>query len=87
MNEAAFVLQDGVAAADEIDTIFKRCFGHRMGPLETADLIGSTVMHSLDVLYESSGTRVPLLSSVEGSWCTPPSGTQTRQRLFTRTRR
>ncbi len=54
MNEAAFVLQDNVATADEIDMIFKKCFGHKMGPLETADLIGlDTVMRSLDVLYES----------------------------------
>jgi 3-hydroxybutyryl-CoA dehydrogenase len=54
MNEAAFVLQDNVAAAEKIDLIFKKCFGHKMGPLETADLIGlDTVMRSLDVLYES----------------------------------
>jgi 3-hydroxybutyryl-CoA dehydrogenase len=54
MNEAAFVLQDHVATAVQIDAIFKRCFGHTMGPLETADLIGlDTVMRSLDVLYES----------------------------------
>jgi 3-hydroxybutyryl-CoA dehydrogenase len=54
MNEAAFVLQDHVATAEKIDTIFKKCFGHKMGPLETADLIGlDTVMRSLDVLYES----------------------------------
>jgi 3-hydroxybutyryl-CoA dehydrogenase len=54
MNEAAFVLQDQVATAEKIDTIFKQCFGHKMGPLETADLIGlDTVMRSLDVLYES----------------------------------
>jgi 3-hydroxybutyryl-CoA dehydrogenase len=54
MNEAAFVLQDQVATPDKIDAIFKKCFGHTMGPLETADLIGlDTVMRSLDVLYES----------------------------------
>ena len=54
MNEAAFVLQDGVATAENIDLIFKKCFGHKMGPLETADLIGlDTVMRSLDILYES----------------------------------
>ena len=54
MNEAAFVLQDSLASAEQIDQIFKQCFGHRMGPLETADLIGlDTVMRSLDVLYES----------------------------------
>jgi 3-hydroxybutyryl-CoA dehydrogenase len=54
MNEAAFVLQDNVSTAEKIDMIFKKCFGHMMGPLETADLIGlDTVVHSLDVLYES----------------------------------
>lgn len=54
MNEAVFVLQDQVASAEKIDMIFKKCFGHKMGPLETADLIGlDTVMRSLDVLYES----------------------------------
>jgi 3-hydroxybutyryl-CoA dehydrogenase len=54
MNEAAFVFQDGLATAEQIDSIFKKCFGHKMGPLETADLIGlDTVMRSLDVLYDS----------------------------------
>jgi 3-hydroxybutyryl-CoA dehydrogenase len=54
MNEAAFVMQDQVATPDKIDAIFRKCFGHKMGPLETADLIGlDTVVRSLDVLYES----------------------------------
>ncbi len=54
MNEAAFVLQDNIANAEKIDALFRKCFGHKMGPLETADLIGlDTVMRSLDVLYES----------------------------------
>jgi 3-hydroxybutyryl-CoA dehydrogenase len=54
MNEAAFVLQDKLAAPAEIDRIFRKCFGHKMGPLETADLIGlDTVMNSLNVLYDS----------------------------------
>jgi len=54
MNEAAFVLQDNVATAEQIDAIFKQCFAHKMGPLETAGLIGlDTVVRSLDVLYES----------------------------------
>ena len=56
MNEAICVLQEGIAPAAQIDAIFKKCFGHKMGPLETADLIGlDTVMDSLDVLYESFG--------------------------------
>lgn len=54
MNEAAFVVQDGVATPLQVDEIFKKCYGHKMGPLETADLIGlDTVVNSLDILYDS----------------------------------
>ncbi|MGE5632106.1 MAG: 3-hydroxyacyl-CoA dehydrogenase family protein [Caulobacteraceae bacterium] len=54
MNEAAFVVQDQVATPEKVDMIFKECFGHKMGPLETADLIGlDTVVNSLDILYKS----------------------------------
>lgn len=54
MNEAAYVVQDQVADPEEVDAIFKKCFGHKMGPLETADLIGlDTVVQSLEILYES----------------------------------
>ena len=46
--------RDRVASAADVDRIFKGCFGHKMGPLETADLIGlDTILYSLDVLYES----------------------------------
>lgn len=54
MNEAAFVVQDQVASAQEVDEIFKKCYGHAMGPLQTADLIGlDTVVDTLNVLYQS----------------------------------
>ncbi|EMS72696.1 3-hydroxyacyl-CoA dehydrogenase family protein [Ruminiclostridium cellobioparum] len=54
MNEAAYVVQDQVASSKDVDEIFKKCFGHKIGPLETADLIGlDTVVNSLDTLYES----------------------------------
>ena len=54
INEAIFVLQDGVASVEDVDRIFKECFGHKMGPLETADLIGlDTILYSIEVLYES----------------------------------
>ncbi|PYG84943.1 3-hydroxybutyryl-CoA dehydrogenase [Ruminiclostridium sufflavum DSM 19573] len=54
MNEAVLTIQDGVAKPEEVDSIFKNCFNHKMGPLETADLIGlDTVYNSLIVLYES----------------------------------
>ncbi|MFN6514073.1 MAG: 3-hydroxyacyl-CoA dehydrogenase family protein [Nostoc sp. CreGUA01] len=54
INEAIFLLQDQVASIEEVDRIFKNCFGHKMGPLETADLIGlDTILFSIEVLYES----------------------------------
>lgn len=54
MNEAAFIIENQVANPKDVDDIFKKCYGHKMGPLETADLIGiDTVVHSLDILYES----------------------------------
>ncbi|WFR56029.1 3-hydroxyacyl-CoA dehydrogenase family protein [Anaerocolumna sp. AGMB13025] len=52
MNEAAFIVQEGEASIENVDDIFKKCYGHKMGPLETADLIGlDTVVDSLDVLF------------------------------------
>lgn len=54
VNEAVFVVQDQVASPEDVDNIFKSCFEHKMGPLETADLIGlDTILYSLEVLYES----------------------------------
>jgi 3-hydroxybutyryl-CoA dehydrogenase len=54
VNEAIFLVQDQVASAEEVDKIFTSCFGHKMGPLETADLIGlDTILYSIEVLYES----------------------------------
>tara|TARA_R110002050_G_scaffold62083_1_gene136793 strand:+ start:54 stop:929 length:876 start_codon:yes stop_codon:yes gene_type:complete len=54
VNEAIFLVQDGVSTPADIDKIFVGCFGHKMGPLRTADLIGlDTILFSLDVLYES----------------------------------
>lgn len=56
MSEAASVVADGVASAKDVDQIFRECFGHRMGPLETADLIGlDTVVHTLDALFVQTG--------------------------------
>lgn len=54
VNEAVFLVQDQVASAQDVDQIFKSCFGHKMGPLETADLIGlDTILYSIEVLHES----------------------------------
>lgn len=54
VNEAAFLVHDRVAPPGDIDKIFTECFGHTMGPLATADLIGlDTILYSIEVLYES----------------------------------
>jgi 3-hydroxybutyryl-CoA dehydrogenase len=54
INEAIFCVQEKIASAADIDLIFKGCFGHKMGPLETADLIGlDTILNSINVLQES----------------------------------
>jgi 3-hydroxybutyryl-CoA dehydrogenase len=54
INEAVWLVQDGVAPAEDVDRIFRTCFGHTMGPLETGDLIGlDTILDSLEVLCES----------------------------------
>ncbi len=53
VNECAFVLQDGVAEAAQVDKLFRQAFGHEMGPLAMADLIGlDTILNSIVVLYE-----------------------------------
>lgn len=53
INEAICLVHDQVTTAEEVDRLFKNCFGHKMGPLETADLIGlDTILYSIEVLYE-----------------------------------
>lgn len=53
VNEAAYLVHEGVADAAAVDEVFRGCFGHPMGPLETADLIGvDTILYSVEVLYE-----------------------------------
>lgn len=55
-NEAARVVEEQGVEPATVDRLFKKCFGHAMGPLETADLIGlDTVALTLDSLHESYG--------------------------------
>ena len=69
VNEAIFLLQEQVASPEDIDHLFRQCFGHKMGPLETADLIGlDTVLLSIEVLHdnfkESKYRPCPLLQKM-----------------------
>ncbi|WP_329563899.1 3-hydroxyacyl-CoA dehydrogenase family protein [Kitasatospora sp. NBC_01266] len=63
VNEAAALLDDGVASPLEVDRLFQGCLGHRSGPLRTADLIGvDTVVRTLEVLarqFGAEGARRP----------------------------
>jgi 3-hydroxybutyryl-CoA dehydrogenase len=52
INEAIFCVAEDVAAAEQVDQIFRGCLGFKMGPLETADLIGlDTVLNSINGMY------------------------------------
>jgi 3-hydroxybutyryl-CoA dehydrogenase len=63
--EACFALQEGVGAAEDIDTGARLGLNHPMGPLELADLIGlDTVLAIADVLHREIGDdkyRAPTL--------------------------
>ena len=53
INEAVFVLQEGLTTAEDIDTAMKLGMNHPMGPLALADLIGlDTCLSVMQVLYE-----------------------------------
>ncbi len=54
INEAVFVLQEGVATAAEIDEGMKLGCNHPIGPLALADLIGlDVVLAIMEVLYSN----------------------------------
>jgi len=56
INEAIYCLMEGVASAEDIDTVMKLGMNHPMGPLALADLIGLDVCLSImNVLYEGFG--------------------------------
>ena len=53
INEAIFALYEGVASAEDIDTVMKLGMAHPMGPLTLADFIGLDVcLAIMEVLYE-----------------------------------
>ncbi len=55
-NEAIRLVQDGVATAEDVDRGVKGAFGWRMGPLETADLIGlDVVLAARTQIFEATG--------------------------------
>jgi 3-hydroxybutyryl-CoA dehydrogenase len=56
VNEAAFVLSEGTASAEDIDTAMKLGANHPMGPLALGDLIGLDVCQAImDTLRQETG--------------------------------
>jgi 3-hydroxybutyryl-CoA dehydrogenase len=56
INEAVFCLDEGVAAAEDIDAVMRLGASHPMGPLALADLIGLDVCLSImEVLHHDMG--------------------------------
>lgn len=56
INEASFILQEGIASVEDIDTSMRYGANHPMGPLELGDLIGLDVcLAIMDVLYNETG--------------------------------
>jgi 3-hydroxybutyryl-CoA dehydrogenase len=64
-NEAFYMLQEGVASAEDIDKAIKLGLNHPMGPFEMVDLVGlDTRLHILEYLHKTLGEKfrpAPLL--------------------------
>jgi 3-hydroxybutyryl-CoA dehydrogenase len=69
INEAVFALMEGVASAEDIDTVMKLGMNHPMGPLTLADFIGLDVcLAIMEVLFngynDSKYRPCPLLKKM-----------------------
>jgi len=57
-NEAFYMLQEGVATAQDIDKAVKLGLNHPMGPLEMGDMVGlDTRLHVLEYLHQTLGDK------------------------------
>jgi 3-hydroxybutyryl-CoA dehydrogenase len=91
VNEAAWMLYEGVATRDDIDTAYRLGFHHPMGPFQLVDLVGlDTALAILEVLWDGFHDpryrACPLLKTMvaakklgrktgEGFYTYPPTGT------------
>ena len=80
INDASFILQEGIASVEDIDTAMKFGANHPMGPLALGDLIGLDVcLAIMDVLYNETGDNKYRASStlrkyVRAGWLGRKSG-------------
>jgi 3-hydroxybutyryl-CoA dehydrogenase len=57
-NEAFYMLQEGIASAQDIDKALKLGLNHPMGPFELVDLVGlDTRLHILEYLHRTLGEK------------------------------
>jgi 3-hydroxybutyryl-CoA dehydrogenase len=57
-NEAFYMLQEGIASAEDIDKALKLGLNHPMGPFELVDLVGLDVrLHILEYLHKTLGEK------------------------------
>ena len=65
-NEAFYMLQEGIASAEDIDKALRLGLNHPMGPFELVDLVGlDTRLNILEYLHKSLGEKFrpcPLLA-------------------------
>ena len=65
INEASFILQEGIASVEDIDTAMKYGANHPMGPLALGDLVGlDIVVAIMDVLFNETGDSKYRCSSI-----------------------
>jgi methoxymalonate biosynthesis protein len=56
INDAARIVGESTATAQDVDALMQGCLGHPTGPLRTADLIGiDNLVDALNALYERTG--------------------------------
>jgi len=56
MNEAAYLVMEGIASPEDIDTAMKLGANHPIGPLALADLVGIDVLYAImEVLHSDIG--------------------------------
>lgn len=80
LNEACFVLMEGIATPEEIDTAMKLGTNQPMGPLELADFVGlDTVLYIAKIFHDELGDDkyrpAPILiKHVEAGWLGKKTG-------------
>ena len=85
MNEAIFVLQEGLASAEDIDAGMKLGCNHPIGPLALCDLIGLDVLLAvMHVFYADYGdSEVPAGAAAEGDGGGRLAGRKTGRGFYT----